>query len=492
MPIRPLANDHFTRAMNRQPPILTSAMLGVSGLLLASLPAAQHSYAWFRFTPLELRDDGNADSVQLSEFELMFEGQAIDLSEAEITNPGGDSPAGEVVENVVDQDTGTKWLDFNKGPLVFDFPAAVTIDAYRFATANDEPDRDPVKWILEGSDDGMAWTLLDQRNSYPTPIARETYTDAITIPPTTELVIQSFSSSRTVLLNGGSTDLQWEVFNADSVTIQPSPGAVGDTGAASVTPPADSDTHYVLTATRDGDEQAATLILRAVAGGESTWRYVRFTPDKLRDSSSANSIQLAEFAFFHGASPVAVSAVSNPGGDNPEFESPHLVIDGDPDTKWLDFNKGGLVFDFGAPATIDGYQLTTANDAPERDPVRWFLEGSNDGASWSLMENLTAFDFPIPVDRGEATQVIPLPGESLEPLAPFVITSSSFNFQNTLMTLTFRSREDLTYRITTSPDLDDWSEVVASGIEGTAGQDHTTVEVPFTPAAKAFFRVERE
>jgi hypothetical protein len=478
--------------MSARSPILAFAALVYAGLFPTIMRAAEHTYSWFRFTPLELRDELNANSVQLSEFELWSAGQAIDLSAATITNPGGDNPTGEEVENIADQSTGSKWLDFNKGPLVFEFPEDVTIDAYRFATAYDEPERDPVKWTLEGSDDGMVWTLLDQRNTYPTPTDRETFTDEISIPSTTNLTIQTFRSGLTVLLNGNSTNLDWEVYSADAVAIHPAPGLVADTGVASVTPPSEADTPYVLTATRDGNDETATLILRTVQGGDTTWRHVRFTPDKLRENATASSIQLAEFAFFHDASPVPVAAVSNPGGNNPQFETPALVIDGNTSTKWLDFNKGGLVFDFGTPVTIDAYQLTTANDNPERDPVRWTLEGSNDGATWTLIENLTAFDFPVSLGRGQPTQVIPLPGASLKPLAPFAITSSSFNFTTSQMTLTFRSREDLTYRITSSPDLGDWPEVVASGIPGAAGQGHTTVEVPFTPATKGFFRVERE
>ena len=32
----------------------------------------------------------------------------------------------------------------------------------------------------------------------------------------------------------------------------------------------------------------------------------------------------------------------------------------------------------------------TANDAPNRDPVKWTLEGSNDGSSWSVVDDTYA------------------------------------------------------------------------------------------------------
>lgn len=454
--------------------------------------AAEKTHAWFRFTPLVLRDDANADSVQLSEIEFRLGNDVIDLSSATITNPGGDSPTGEEVENIADQDTGSKWLDFNRSPVVIQFPSAVTMDRYRLATANDVSERDPVQWKLEGSDDGGTWVLLDQRDAYPVPIARETYTGVITIGATPELAIQSFSSGETVVLNGASTSLAWEVFNSEGVEIQPAPGVVAETGSSTVTPPADADTTYTLTATRDGDELSAQVTLRAVQGGSVSFRYVRFTPVELRDNASTDCIQLAEFAFYQNASPLTVATVSNPGGNNPSFEMPANVIDGNTGTKWLDFNKGGLVFDFGASTAFNRYQLTTANDEEARDPLRWTLEGSADGVSWTLIENMTTFDFPTPFARETPTQVIPLPGASLRPLAPFRILSSGFDFNTGKLALDFTSRENHSYRVATSPDLSDWSTVLASGIAGADGEDHTLIEVDFTPGTKAFFRVEEE
>jgi len=463
-----------------------------AALLPADANAVEMTYAWFRFTPLTLRDDGNANSVQLSEIEFRLAGGAIDLSGATLTNPGGDNPVGEEVANIADQDIGSKWLDFNKGAVVFEFPAAVTIDSYRLATAGDAEERDPVSWTLEGSDDGAVWIVIDQRTNYPTPIARETFTSEIVIPPTLDLAIGSFTSIATVLLNGAATDLSWDVYNAASVSIQPFPGVVAEAGTASVTPQPNADTTYVLTAESAGNEVTGSVVVRAVQGGATSCRYVRFTPVELRDNAVASSIQLAEFDFFLGAATVSVSSVTNPDGDNPVGEIPANLLDGNTGTKWLDFNKGGLVFDLGATVSIDRYRFTTANDDPERDPVRWTLEASTDGTTWSLIENLTAFDFLTPQAREQGIQIIPLPGPSLPPLPPFEITASTFDLVNGKATLTFRSQENRSYRVTTSTTLTAWGMIPASGIAGENGEDRTTVEVDFTPLEKVFFRVEEE
>ncbi|MCC2594261.1 glycoside hydrolase N-terminal domain-containing protein [Tessaracoccus sp. OS52] len=40
------------------------------------------------------------------------------------------------------------------------------------------------------------------------------------------------------------------------------------------------------------------------------------------------------------------------------------------------------------PQVLKGYSLTSANDAPERDPRRWRFEGSNDGETWETLDQV--------------------------------------------------------------------------------------------------------
>lgn len=88
-----------------------------------------------------------------------------------------------------------------------------------------------------------------------------------------------------------------------------------------------------------------------------------------------------------------------------------------------------------------------------------------------------------------------MPGPSLIALPPatlLVITSSSFDFNAGQATLTFTSDDHRAYRVTASPDLSDWSKVLAGGIPGAAGQPSTTVTVPFTVSTRGFFRVQEQ
>ncbi len=162
----------------------------IAGLLLqsaAASPATEKSHAYFRFTPTRLRDSSTSNSVQVAEFRLKLRGQNLDMSAATITNPGGNSPAGEGVGNLGDGDPATKWLDTNKGAAVFRFPAPVTVDAYAFTTANDASERDPGNWHLEASDDGITWILLSEVVNGTVPTTRLTATAdfplSYTVPP---------------------------------------------------------------------------------------------------------------------------------------------------------------------------------------------------------------------------------------------------------------------------------------------------------------------
>ena len=49
------------------------------------------------------------------------------------------------------------------------------VDGYRWATANDADERDPVGWRVDGSHDGVNWITLDEHSNYPTPTARNAY-----------------------------------------------------------------------------------------------------------------------------------------------------------------------------------------------------------------------------------------------------------------------------------------------------------------------------
>jgi len=85
---------------------------------------------------------------------------------------------------------------------------------------------------------------------------------------------------------------------------------------------------------------------------------------------------------------IAVNAepIGNEGGGN--------LNDGDPATKWLvDTPTSWAQYTLDAPAEVIKYALTSANDAPERDPRDWTLQGSADGSTWTTVDTQTGQAF---------------------------------------------------------------------------------------------------
>jgi hypothetical protein len=87
-------------------------------------------------------------------------------------------PAGSLAATATTNGSGfyyTQNADIMNKPLIVDFGKQTTISEYTFVTAPDLSDRDPVSWILYGSNDNSFWTPLDTKTNFATPLARKTY-----------------------------------------------------------------------------------------------------------------------------------------------------------------------------------------------------------------------------------------------------------------------------------------------------------------------------
>ena len=188
--------------------------------------------------------------------------------------------------------------------------------------------------------------------------------------------------------------------------------------------------------TRDSDGDGIGDNSDPTPNGESAegYRYFRFTPTKLRNDAAANSVQLSELAFFFSGTRLLSATVTNPGGNNPANETPELANDNNTATKWLDFNKGALVYDYSVNRFIDTYNFTTANDVTDRDPVRWTLEGSVDGSNWVLIDDRSTSDFATPTTRFSTTADLTVdiggPTDSAVPLPEAPRNSSTILVEN--------------------------------------------------------------
>eukprot|EP01064_Diplonema_japonicum_P001530 TRINITY_DN1099_c1_g1_i1.p1 TRINITY_DN1099_c1_g1~~TRINITY_DN1099_c1_g1_i1.p1 ORF type:complete len:480 (+),score=101.48 TRINITY_DN1099_c1_g1_i1:90-1442(+) len=133
--------------------------------------------------------------------------------------------------------------------------------------------------------------------------------------------------------------------------------------------------------------------------------------ERTRLEGTAKSYQIADFHFAHEGVEMSsydgVEATSE-SQDHPGTEGPANLMDKNPKTKCLDNGKKSFLFNFTVDAVIDSFTFTTANDFPERDPVKWHLqvsvqtpqneEGENTTVTWETLHNMST-PYPTPTNR---------------------------------------------------------------------------------------------
>lgn len=116
----------------------------------SEIPAV--SFSQYRFTPLKLRDGTEGDDVNVvhvDRIQLRHKQIAVKLPIEQVVTP------------------------CKAKSVTFTFPESRRVDELSFTTAENQPELDPVRWILEGSNDGQAWHKLQLRDmDFPTPLKR--------------------------------------------------------------------------------------------------------------------------------------------------------------------------------------------------------------------------------------------------------------------------------------------------------------------------------
>ena len=93
-------------------------------------------------------------------------------------------------------------------------------------------------------------------------------------------------------------------------------------------------------------------------------------------------------AIYNNSSGVYITRAIPTSTNSPGNEGPANAFDNNPYTKYLNFDKqnAGVTVQLNAGRVVTSFKLTTANDAVERDPASYKLYGSNDGSTWTLIQ----------------------------------------------------------------------------------------------------------
>lgn len=93
----------------------------------------------------------------------------------------------------------------------------------------------------------------------------------------------------------------------------------------------------------------------------------------------------------------ATITVNKENGNGPTGgEGSPKLVDGDINTKYLAGYSAPfwINLEFPQPVVAGYYALTSGNDASDRDPKNWEIQGSQDGVTWVTLDTRTDYKFP--------------------------------------------------------------------------------------------------
>lgn len=125
---------------------------------------------------------------------------------------------------------------------------------------------------------------------------------------------------------------------------------------------------------------------------QARWKQIPMNSVSIRTSNaggfgSASADSLVMNLDASNCIPVVISDIYPTSNNSPSNEGAANAFDGNPNTKYLNFDKqnAGVTVKLNQGRVVKKFTITTANDAVERDPASYKLYGSNDNVNWVLL-----------------------------------------------------------------------------------------------------------
>jgi probable HAF family extracellular repeat protein len=311
----------------------------------------------------------------------------------------------------------SKWLDNAGVPtaaapswIQFEFGGGKShvVNKYTIVSANDDYGRDPKDWRLLGWD-GSAWTTLDARTG-------EQFGGRL------ERRVFAFSNSKAyracrleITANDGGVSMTQL---AEIELIGPPDGGANQPPIANAGPDqtvTDADNNGIETVTLDGSastdpdgtiqsyvwKEGATQLATGMKPSVTLAvgaHPITLTVTDNQGATASDTVVVTVNAGSDTDTTDDLKGTISARGENGSGEGMAKAFDNQAGTKWLDFSPQGSWIQYAYAAGISGrlssYTITSANDAPERDPMDWQLLGSNDGGTtWTAADSRTGETF---------------------------------------------------------------------------------------------------
>ena len=138
---------------------------------------------------------------------------------------------------------------------------------------------------------------------------------------------------------------------------------------------------------------ALVVLSSTLVACNSSDKSLEITPKQTQETENTSSV-LRNMAVDSGSTITAPDSV-----DSPAAEGINNLIDGSDGSKFLSFSNSVTVeFSAAKAYALKEYALISGNDAPERDPASWTLEGSADMTTWTEIDSRSGQSFG---SRGE-------------------------------------------------------------------------------------------
>jgi hypothetical protein len=349
-------------------------------------------------------------------------------------------PSYEKPANILDGSRSTKYLNFGGGGSGFIVtpPSPAPVKSFTITTANDHESRDPTTWELYGTNDEITsvdnsigldenWILLGS-GTLDLPAERFTTGPVVTLDDTpvlfeTPVVVKipktdvpddipsgakisckssgeggSSSTCDVIKWNGYSYWIFSYTNNSSQMLV-----CAYDESDSLVASWNRSGARYLWQITVDEEMQTITLWGQSDRTIVMSWYELLVNPSEsgfpiyssfrmiFPNTKGSTTMQIADVAFYPMPDGIGLNVLSresdilaiheNWDSRSPSTEIVSNCIDGDPNTKYLNLggiNSGFIVTPSFGLSILDSFEITTANDRLERDPVVWMIYGTND------------------------------------------------------------------------------------------------------------------
>lgn len=279
------------------------------------------------------------------------------------------SPGGEQAPLAIDNDTATKYLNFatTRSGFIITPSGSGAVQSFIMTTGNDAPGRDPSSYEFYGTND----------------------------------IITSEAH-----LNGREED--WTLISMGDITLPGDP-AIGDDQRNVAGDP--------VGFVNGTDYTSYKMIFPTTKTANTIMQFSEIEFLTSMDGSGTDISMPGDFI-------IPIQDVDfTPQSNYPAGENPRLIYDNNVNTKYLNgggVNSGFIVTPLVGQTVVNGFQITTANDAEIRDPAAYEIYGTNDpiestdnsygrDEDWTLIQSGTV---TLPTERLTAGGVVAINGNS--------------------------------------------------------------------------------